>query len=264
MKAAPQVNDCPSRANPGRRAWWFVVTVVCWLPPAAQAIETKSSSEATNYPEAVLISSSSRHGNGASRCTGVLIDSRVVLTAAHGVVDFEAWEVTAPYAKGGPATVKATTMRPHPDFDPKSFENDLAILILETPIELQGPFAELHQGDLCRIGSKLTLIGRVNEGKVQSDRLFQGTVERTCIYGNINLYGGFPRVAERGDSGGPVFIGGDGHELVGIIVGGLMASRANVPLDVYAPITEKNRRWALNQVPGEPPSAERASAAGAR
>src|SRR3984957_14483749 len=73
---------------------------------------------------------------------------------------------------------------------------------------------------------------------------------------------GFPRLAERGDSAGAVFLGGDSHELVGIIVGGMMASQASMPVDVYAPITEKNRRWALNQVPSEP-AGDRASA-GAR
>lgn len=243
--------------------WILAWAAVCAAPWAAPAVDVKASSEAKGHPEAVLISSSSQHGKGAGRCTGVLIDRRVVLTAAHGVIDFDAWEVTAPYARGGSVTVKASAMRACPDYDARSFENDLAILVLEAPIEIDGPYAELHRGDLCRIGTPLTIVGRVKDGRVQHDQLVEGPVERTYITGNINLYGGFPRAAERGDSGGPVYAGKGGHEVVAVIAGGLMASRANVDLDVYAPITEKNRKWALAQAAGPAP-AERETASGAR
>ncbi len=233
----------------GRAAWWIACVAVCSMPPSARAIEHHPGIEADHYPEAVLVTARSPGKDATCRCCGVLIDRRAVLTVAHGVVGFETWEVTAPYAKGGATTVQVQSARIHPDYETGIFENDLAVLRLADPIDLDRPLPALHRGDLLPIGARLTVVGRVDNGKPSADRLFAAEVERFWVRGDINIYGGFPRISQRGDSGGPVYPAGDGHEVVALIGGALSASRANVPTDIYIPIIAGNRKWILAQLP---------------
>jgi secreted trypsin-like serine protease len=227
----------------------LVSVALCLTLTSAEAVERRPSVEAAAYPEAVLVTARSPAQNATCRFCGVLIDDRAVLTAAHGVVGLETWEVTAPYAKGGAATVQVQSARIHPDYEKGDFENDLAVLRLADAIELEQSLPVLHRGDLRPLGSRFTLVGRVENGKLSREQLFTAEVERFSIRGNINLYGGFPRLCERGDSGGPVFADRDSHQVVALIGGGLGASQANVPTDIYIPITANNRKWILAQIP---------------
>src|SRR5262249_44008966 len=86
--------------------------------PEAQAIKRRDSAEASDHPEAVLITARDSKNQKSASASGVLIAANAVLTAGHAVDDFDSWDVTAPYAKDGPVTAKATTPRLHPAYKP--------------------------------------------------------------------------------------------------------------------------------------------------
>src|SRR5262249_13318769 len=142
--------------------------------------------------------------------------------------------------------------RIHPKYRPGQKEFDLAVLILDEAVDIDKPFPTLHDGELLPIETKLNVIGRVANGKVSGDRLFQAVVTLVANRSNANVYGGNPHVCEHGDSGGPVFVAGKANEVVAIVSGGLQESRANVPTDIFVPITRASREWILRQVPKGP------------
>jgi secreted trypsin-like serine protease len=176
----------------------------------------------------------------------------VVLTAAHCVEGFDTWEVTAPYAQSGPVRAHAKTAKIHPHHKPRTFENDLAVVILDDAIAIGREFPTLGRGDLHPIGTKLVVVGRAGQGVVSRTKLFQALVTLVQLSDNINLYGGNPQLCEEGDSGGPVFVLGKEQEIAAVVSGGIRPSRNNVATDVYIPIGRRNRGWILKQIPEEP------------
>jgi secreted trypsin-like serine protease len=232
-------------------------TVVCvilallgglFLVPEVQAIKRRDSAEANDHPEAVLISARDSKKDKAASASGVLIAANAVLTAGHAVDEFDSWEITAPYAKDGPVTAKSTTARLHPGYKHGNFENDLAVLLLDSDIAIGQPFPTLHRGDLLPINTPLLVIGRTDNGTVSSSKLFYASVTLVSFPRNTNLYGGNPAVTEGGDSGGPVYANAKEPRLAGIVSGAAGFSRANVPTDCYVPISSKNRAWILQQL----------------
>jgi hypothetical protein len=217
----------------------------------ALAVKQKPSREATDYPEAVLITARNSKTRKEGYCSGALIASRVVLTAAHCLEDFDSWTVTAPYAKGGPATSTSRTARVHPDHQRGSFENDVGLLILDEPIALEGKFPTLHGGDPYALETPLVAIGRVDNGKVSHAKLFRAPVSVVAFPDNIHVYGGNPQVVEKGDSGGPVFVSGKRREIAGVVSGHTEFNRRSVATDLYIPISGKSKEWIVKQMPKE-------------
>ncbi|MBV9123233.1 MAG: trypsin-like serine protease [Planctomycetes bacterium] len=237
-------------------ATWVLLPVLWCLvrPPTVLAVKGLRRSEADNYPEAVLITAVSFGLHQTSLGCGVLIAPRVVLTAGHCVRGFDSWEVTAPYAQGQRRTTRTASL--HPRYPQDRLENDLAVLILDKGIDIGRPFPSLHGGDLYPIEqTKLLVVGRVENGMPSPTRLFQTEVTLVQFPGDLNLYGGFPGVSEKGDSGGPVFLVGKEREVVAVVSGGVgfrAGSGGNVPTDRYMPISWKNRNWILQQIPKIP------------
>jgi hypothetical protein len=236
--------------NPWR--WCGRLTLAAALLLAAlapAAIRREPPLEGKDYPEAVLLDS--RVGDGwltaresVARGCGVLVGPRAVLTVAHNVAGFESWTVTAPFAPGGPRQRTARSAHVHPDYKPDDLETDLAVVRLTEPLDPGRPFPKLYDGELLPLETKLVCVGRVANGRLSTDRLYQATTGLATFPGNLNLYGGVPATTEKGDSGGPVYRDGRGDRLlVALVLGRLGASRANVPTDALLPLSRKNTAW---------------------
>jgi secreted trypsin-like serine protease len=230
------------------------VLFLAWLAifidaPLLHAIKHKPSTEARGHPEAVLITSRNSRTKVETTCTGTLIAPNVVLTAAHCVDHFDQWEVVAPYGKKDANRSTTKTARAYPDFKRGRYENDMAVLILDRPIDIGGKFPTLYGGNLHRIDTRLVVIGRVDNGTSARDKLFRAQVSLVAFPDNVNVYGGNPQVIERGDSGGPIFVAGKEQEITAIVSGYLNFSRWNVPTDLYVPLTTKKTEWIQRQIP---------------
>lgn len=226
-----------------------LLTLLLACAAEVRGIKHKPSAEANDHAEAVLIKSRNARNQKDGSCSGVLIAPDVVLTAAHAVDGFDTWEVTAPYAKGGPFKARSKTVKFHPNHRVGTFENDLAVLILDAKIDIGRKLPTLYGGALLPINTKLLVIGRTDNGSISNTKLFLTPATRVQFPDNINVYGGNPQLVERGDSGGPVFVAGKEQEIVGLISGYVEFSLRNVATDLYVPITPKNREWILQQVP---------------
>jgi hypothetical protein len=229
----------------------MAIAGLVWALPAGFAIQRKPSLEASDHPEAVLITArSSRTGHGG-KCSGVLIAPRAVLTAAHAVAGYDTWDVAIPYARHKPAKTISRTARIHPEYKTDRVVHDLAILILDDAIDIGRDWPTLHNGDLYPIDTRFVVVGRVNNGILSQTQLFKSAVTRVGFPGNINVYGGVPHVVEEGDSGGPVYVLTKDREIAALVSGNIGSTRSNVRTDLLIPITGKSRAWILRQIPKE-------------
>ena len=227
--------------------WIVALAVVVAAVPAGHALKGKTVREANDYPAAVLVEAADSKTRKGSRSSGCLLGPKLVLTAGHCIDDADTFRVTAPYAKGGPVSVKVKSATAHPKYKRGEFDHDVAVIVLEEAIEIEKDFPVLWEGEQFRIGTKFVVVGRVDDDKVSEDRLFRASTEVVQYPGNLNLYGGFPRTTQHGDSGGPVFVDAKSKKpiVVGIVTGMLGFSRRNVETDAYLPISAKVREWVL-------------------
>jgi hypothetical protein len=215
---------------------------------APAAIRRDPPTEGKGYPETVLVESRGAGDRRVSHGCGVLIGPKAVLTVAHAVAGFESWAVTAPYAPGGPQRRTARTVHIYPNHKPDDLETDLAVVRLDEPLDPGRAYPRLSDGELLPLETQLVCLGRVANGRLSADRLFQAPSTLANFPGNVNLYGGFPAQTEPGDSGGPVYRDGRGERLlVALVLGRLSESRANVATDAFLPISRRNAAWAREQ-----------------
>jgi hypothetical protein len=229
---------------------WVVAGLLVALPGVG-AIQRKPSLEANDHPEAVLLTARNSKTTQGGKCTGVLNDSRAVLTAAHSVAGFDTWEVMVPYAKNKAAKTTSKTAKVHPEYRTDRMVNDLAVLILDDAIDIGRPFPTLHGGDLHPIETKLVVVGRVNNGQLSQTQLFKTAITLVPFPGNINVYGGNPHVVEEGDSGGPVYVLNKDKEIAALVSGNIGFTRSNVRTDLLIPISRNNKAWILRQIPAD-------------
>jgi secreted trypsin-like serine protease len=219
-----------------------VLESVLWIAPL-QAINHQPSHEAREHPAVVLITARRADNRRVVYCCGVLLASKYVLTAAHCAEGCDSWGVTAPYASKPPALAHSHVARIHPAYKRGSWEHDLAVLRLESPIELAQEFPSLAGGTLLPLGTGLVVVGRNENGKLSQDRLYEARVTLSPFPSNLNVYGILPEPIAEGDSGGPVFLARKGQTLAAVISGGIGFSRGNLATGCCVPLTEKHKQW---------------------
>ena len=173
----------------------------------------------------------------------------VALTAAHVVDGRPRVAVTAPYAKGGPNASRAESVRIFPGYAESRPDRDLAVVILKDKIAESRELPGVYGGKLFPLATELVVIGRVDQGEVSDTKLFSSPVTLEAFPRRLDMYGGFPRRVQPGDSGGPVYVREKQTRVIGLVSRYTFRTRRYVATDGYVPIGEHNRPWIFEQLP---------------
>jgi MYXO-CTERM domain-containing protein len=157
-------------------------------------------------------------------CSGTLIGPRVVLSAAHCFEQRERrseLEVLAGTSSDDPAAqVRAVVqIELHPDYDEASKSNDLALLLLDEPLDGIEPAATAARALLeADLGISVRLVG-FGEAETPDSRGVKrtGTATVDQVAATIFRIAPGPAMTCNGDSGGAVLADlGDGERVVGV------------------------------------------------
>lgn len=185
-------------------------------------------------------------------CGGTKINANTILTAAHCVADSEGTFKSISirgnslnFLDGG-VLADAVKMIPHPEFDPETLENDIALIKFESSELADVPVAELAGGS-AEVGSEAVLAGwgLTESGSLPETGLLRAVgvevlseddcTKRITPYAlsdkvfcvgpeNSNVAAG----SGQGDSGGPIWVSNEG-KLVVVGVDSWAASTIQTP-----------------------------------
>src|SRR5215212_2305645 len=148
-----------------RRVIGVVVASVLFalMPASASAIINGHVDADNEYPSVGLLAFYDADGTYMHRCTGTLISSTVVLTAAHctdGTTTAYAYfsvEVPDDFREN-PTGIVGTTYT-HPDFNANTLDNDIGVVVLEEPVILDEYPTLAPEGFLSDLKATGDLVG---------------------------------------------------------------------------------------------------------
>jgi V8-like Glu-specific endopeptidase len=199
-----------------------LITLIFTVLSLNQAFAIENGVESNDFPEVVRINTKKLFElDSGSTCTGVLIEKKTILTAKHCVVDRLGLIINKAIVRmndGSKTTVKSGNFRIHPTAD-------LAILYIDLEAsnyaDLDFSFVVPKKYIKGMAGAPVTLVGFGGQKlqqmkKIGTNFVFGYDQEQICIsmdpselVHNIDLSS--LSLAQRGDSGGPLFLG---HNIV--------------------------------------------------
>jgi secreted trypsin-like serine protease len=151
-------------------------------------------------------------------CTGTLVGTREVLTAAHCVAPFPPDSVVfGSNADGSHIEIRSTDV--HPGFDPKTLAFDLARVVLATdasvePIDIR----RAREVSAPEVGERVRLVGFGRAETAQPPQKRTGEARIVSVTDDRFTVGPDPSLSCSGDSGGPAFVVREGEEVFAGVV----------------------------------------------
>lgn len=185
------------------------------------ALATDVDPETTTHPEVVYVLMKGKDG-WTWFCTGTLVSSRTVVTAAHCLTDtqFLSWEVVAPTLAAKPR-VKAASVHMFEASYKDVTKPDLGIVVLESDIMLPR-YAELtdvtSRVDAGQATSGAAIVRTAEKPEAPLRKTDAMRISSTARYGYTHGYG-VPLFSRGGDSGAGIFLVENGtmtHQLVAV------------------------------------------------
>lgn len=194
----------------------------CSVPPDDRGTRTIRSAitagQATDAWPAVVVLAV-----GAARCTAVVIADDAVLTAAHCVsgVSPERARVTASIEADG-ETTPARSIQVHPDYDPDTLANDIAIVRVQRALGIMPLPLHRRSMDAAWIGRHVSVVGygRTSAEDAASGIKRIGTSVVTAVSSAEITLGPAPNRPCVGDSGGPAIADVEGVPTVVALTSG--------------------------------------------
>jgi hypothetical protein len=199
-------------------SWWLCLHIMASCAPSpdpeAPALATDVSAIIGGTPDTVdpgvvaLIV-----GPGSIRCTATVIAPRVIITAAHCLLEWRSLSLTV--AIGNDATVPDRTVEivdalRHPDFTfTSTLERDVGVALLAEPVTVPAWPIRRAPIDDALIGREVRLVGYGSSTHEEIDPNFARLEGTTIVDGyddDAISYGAMPAATCHGDSGGPNFI----------------------------------------------------------
>jgi hypothetical protein len=166
--------------------------------------------------------------DGRHSCTGSLIAPTVILTAGHctdgpqpGPQDtYQAFFGTDGINLVGQLE-KIVSVVPHPQYDGKSRDHDVGVMILANPVAVPPIAVNMKSVPQSMVGEETRLVGFGRADPAQSSRIKRQVIsEVQRVEPNLLFIGAPGKQSCSGDSGGPAFLMQNGKEVIAATVSG--------------------------------------------